>query len=309
MQIQMNTMKSQEGIALIMVFLVVALVSFIATGIASKQNISTKRTYNLLNYEQAYVQLLGAEDWVKTILIADVDPANNGKGNNATEDSLDDWWNRDLQGNIGAEIKLPIENGVLTGKIEDLQGRFNINNLFNSSTQTPNPEYLPLMRNFIKAVNDSNKDVNIPIQTDAIVDWIDNDLDALPNGGEDGEYLSREIPYVAANQVMASATELIKITGFSYADYNIMSPPQSEKSSPTLIALPETTPININTAKEMQFRMLIPGINNTDIQAILDARSDGGFDNISDFTALAVVPNNLPINIIALRSNFFLLRI
>ena len=300
MHIRYKTYQKQKGIALIMVLLVVALVSIIATGIASKQNISTKRTYNLLNYEQAYMQLLGAEDWAKTILIADADPKNDDNDNKATEDSLNDIWNRGLDGTVGGEIKLPIENGVLTGKIDDLQSRFNINNVFNSENQTPNEKQLLLVKNLFKAINTREKDANFPIQTDGIVDWMDSNLDALPYGGEDGEYLSKPIPYVAANRPMVSASELIKTVGFNFAQYEMIAS--------SLTALPELTPININTADEMQFRMLIENISDTDIKTILEARGDNGFSNVSDFTDLKEVPDNLEPVLMALRSNYFLLR-
>jgi len=285
-------MNQQKGIALIMVLLVVALVTIIATGIASNQKLSTRRTSNLLNNEQAYMYLLGAEDWAKDILIDDVNPNNNTDSNNATEDSLNDLWAFNLN-------PIPVEGGVITGRIEDLQARFNINNIIDRATDTPNAANITLLRNLFVAINAQSKNTNIPNTTDAVLDWIDANPDALQNGAEDGEYLNRPQSYVAANRIMASASELVKVNGFDYSLANLIAP--------YVIALPEATPININTASEMQFRMLVQGLSDSQIKDIIDQRGTTGFATIADFTNLSQVPNNIDQSLIALRSNYFLL--
>ena len=134
--------NQQAGIALIMVLLVVALVAIMAAGIASKQQLSTRRTGNLLNNEQAYMYLLGAEDWAKNILAQDF------KDNKT--DSFDDDWAVELP-------PIPVEGGTIQGKIKDLQARFNINNFlkeisaFRSYYLRVDPENL-----LIKTMADNN---------------------------------------------------------------------------------------------------------------------------------------------------------
>jgi len=299
--------KQQNGIALIMVLLVVALVTIIATGIASNQKLNLRRTFNLLNNEQAYMYLLGAEDWAKDILIEDIDPGNNNSKNNPNnydyEDSLNDLWNRGNDGAIGKSIIIPIENGKVIGKIYDLQARFNLNNIITvaapPSVSTANPLNVTALRNLMIAVDNGQKNVTMPTETDAIVDWIDGDLNALTNGAEDGEYLNRKTPYVAANRLMANARELILINEFNNVIYEVLEP--------YIVALPEPTPLNINTAEPIQFRTLIPGISDNDLNAITIARGTEGFSSRADFTDLDQVPKSLDPLLFDIRSKYFLL--
>jgi len=301
--------KQQNGIALIMVLLVVALVTIIATGIASNQKLNIRRTFNLLNNEQAYMYLLGAEDWAKDILIADIDPKNNNTelANYDYEDSLNDFWNRDLAGNIGGYITIPIDNGKVIGKLYDLQARFNINNIINvavpPAVSTPSALNVTALRNLMIAVDSDQNNVTMPTETDAIVDWLDGDLNALTNGAEDGEYLNKKTPYVAANRLMANARELILVNEFNNKVYEVLEP--------YIVALPEPTPLNINTVEKKQFsmfiRMLIPGIRDNDLKTIIDVRGEKGFSSRKDFTDLAAVPNSLDPLLFDIRSKYFLL--
>jgi len=305
--------KQQNGIALIMVLLVVALVIIITTGIASNQKLNLRRTFNLLNNEQAYMYLLGAEDWAKDILIQDIDPKNNNTKNNPDnfdyEDSPNDLWNRGNDGVIGDNIIIPIENGKVIGKIYDLQARFNLNNIINVAVppaiSTQNLLNNTALSNLLIAIDDEQNIKNrknktiIPTQTDAIVDWIDGDQNALTNGAEDGEYLNRKTPYVAANRLMANARELILINEFNNKVYDVLEP--------YIVALPEPTPLNINTADPLQIRMLIPGISDNDLDAIINARGTEGFSTRADFTGLSEVPSSLDPLLFDIRSKYFLL--
>jgi len=299
--------KQQNGIALIMVLLVVALVTIITTGIASNQKLNHRRTSNLLHNEQAYMYLLGAEDWAKDILIEDIDPKNNNTKNNPDnydyEDSSNDIWNRGNDGVIGANIVIPIDNGKIIGKIYDLQARFNLNNIITvaapPAVSTPNPLNVTALRNLMIAVDSGQNNVTMPTQTDAIVDWIDGDQNALTNGAEDGEYLNRKMPYVAANRLMANARELILVNEFNNKVYEVLEP--------YVVALPEPTPLNINTAERIQFRMLIPGISDNDLDAVINARGTEGFSKRADFTGLSEVPNSIDPLLFDVRSRYFLL--
>ena len=273
------TSQKQSGIALIMVLLVVALVTIIATGIASKQNISTRRTQNLLYSEQGYMYLLGAEDWAKTILVQD------SKDNKT--DSLDDNWATTLP-------PIPVEGGTIQGTIEDLQGRFNINNILKASN--PDQNNIIIFKNLL-----IEHDIDDGL-VDALVDWLDEDLDStVPNGAEDGIYLSNVTPSRTANHLMASATELTLVKGFDYKKYN--------EISEYIVALPETTTININTANAMQLSMLSNQVSLSEAEDIIKNREKSGFKTVDEFLALdSVKGKTISKEVLSVTSNYYLLK-
>lgn len=280
--------KKQQGIALIMVLLVVALVTIIAAGIASNQKLSTKRTENILNNEQAYMYLLGAEDWAKDILITDA------KDNDT--DSLDDNWAAKLP-------PIPIDGGTIQGSIEDLQAYFNINSIVDSAGN-PVAENIKILKNLVLEINNQQSNVVIPNDIDqAVVDWLDKNQDALPpNGAEDGEYLNKRIPYVTANKPMASTSELIKVNGFSYKIY-------SEMSS-YVVALPASvTTLNVNTINAMQISSLSNQISFEQAKDIIKSRDRKGYKTVDEFLDNPDVKNkNVNRNLLDVKSSYFLLR-
>jgi hypothetical protein len=104
----------QRGVALITALLVVSLVTVIAVAMATRQHIDVRLTGNLVHGEQAYAYALAAESWARVILRRDDIQSDH--------DSLDEDWATALP-------PIAVEGGQVSGKIEDLQGRFNINNL------------------------------------------------------------------------------------------------------------------------------------------------------------------------------------
>lgn len=271
--------KNQAGIALIMVLLVVALVSIIATGITAKQNLSTRRTQNLLYSEQGYMYLLGAEDWAKNILGQDF------KDNKT--DSFNDDWATNLP-------PIPVEGGTIQGKIEDLQGRFNINSLLKAAN--PDQVSIKVFRNLL-ILNDIDDKLS-----DAVVDWLDADLDStVPDGAEDGDYLNNAIPSRAANRLMVSASELIIVKGFDNEKYS--------KISPYIVALPEATTININTASAMQVSMLSSQVSLSEAEDIIKNRDKNGFKSVDEFMSLdSVKGKNISKDLVSVSSQYYLLK-
>ncbi len=271
--------KQQAGIALIMVLLVVALVAIMATGIASKQKLSMRRTGNLLNSEQAYMYLLGAEDWAKNILAQDF------KDNKT--DSFDDDWALELP-------PIPVEGGTIQGKVKDLQARFNINNFLKAGK--PDKDSITLFKNLL---NENNIEAEI---TDAIIDWLDADLDAtIPAGAEDGDYLNAKVSYRAANRLMASASELVMVKGFNYKNY--------KKIAPYIIALPVFTPLNVNTADAMQISMLSNQISLTEAKDIIKERSKSGYKSVDEFIKQDALKGKIIAkSLLSVRSEYFLLQ-
>ena len=107
-----------RGVAMITAMMITALAAIVAANLAWDNALDVRRTMMLLNRDQAIQVALGAESWVATILSQDLEDSET--------DHFGEIWAADLPG-------LPIDGGEDFGAHEDLQGRFNINNLIDQA--------------------------------------------------------------------------------------------------------------------------------------------------------------------------------
>lgn len=227
--------RRQRGIALITAILVVSLAVIAATAVLSAGSLAIQRTATMQETEKAWWYAVGVEAWVKTLLQRD---ARENK-----YDALNDIWAQPVD-------FLPVEQGFLTGRIVDLQGRFNLNNF--GATQ---PEVFKQWQDiFIRLFEQLELEPQLarPL-SEAIRDWVDTDQSPTPyDGAEDNEYLQArapQVPYRAANRMMMSVTELMAVKGISKELYTALLP--------YVAALPVAdSAINVNTAPERLLRAL-----------------------------------------------------
>lgn len=242
----------QQGIALLTVLLVVVLATITAVGMTSRQQVDIRRTENILRNDQIYLYLLGAEDWARQILSQDV------KDN--TTDTLGDDWATVLP-------PLPIEGGTVSGSIEDMQGRFNVNSLLLDGKV--DEENLERFKRLLSLLELS------PLIADAVVDWIDTDEQARQQGAEDNSYLNSETPYRTANSEMFSSSELLYVRGMDFESY--------QRLKPYLTALPGNTAININTSPAAVIASLAEGISLESAEQLVEERGTQGYASVDDF--------------------------
>lgn len=273
-----RTAGRQRGIALITVMLVVALATIAAVAMANRQQVDIRRTENTLNADQAYQFALGAEQWALQILARDARQSQT--------DHLGEDWAQQLP-------PLAIEGGSIEGRIIDLQGRFNLNNLA-ADAETGQVAQQRFERLLLTLELD-------PQLMQAVLDWIDPDQEPrFPGGAEDPYYLSLPQPYRAANQPMVSPSELRQVKGFTPEVYR--------RIAPYVTALPMTTPLNINTAPAPLLATLIDDLNLEEAQALVEARPDNGFANVDQFLALdAFAGRGVTSNGLGVSSQFFML--
>ena len=262
-------MKRQRGIALITAIFVVALASIAAVGMFEAANISVHRSANLVQSETELWYATGVESWVKGILIQDAKINTKTVGFNGI-------WAQPVD-------FLPIDGGGIRGHIEDLQGRFNLNNIgvgvlnTNAPAGTGATGPMVYIEQFDRLLDnlpnfDASKYHGMGY---AIRDWIDaDDQRSNTNGAEDQDYLSQDPPYRAANQPFRSISELMLVRGMTKELYAALQPyvaalPTSAPGSitpnpPTAANVGGTvTPINVNTAPEPVLLSLAPNITNT----------------------------------------------
>ena len=253
--------RKQQGVALITAVLIVALVTAAAVSMASKQQFDIRRTANIFNNDIAYQFALGAEDYARNVLEWDADPK---KGNPGVDHLGEDW---------AQEVAVPVEGAMLTGSVQDLQGRINLNALIKADRITPNAVVEERFQNLLKLLG-LNKDI-----AEALQDWIDEDFSTrFPGGAEDDYYMLQTPPYRAANRIMASVSELLLLKGVDHEAYQLLLP--------HVTVLPDiNSTINVNTASAEVLASLATSMTLVDGEDLIAARPDTGFDKISSFTA------------------------
>ncbi len=244
---------SQRGVALITAMLVVALATAAGVAIATRQHVDIRRADNLLNADRALLYARGGEEWAMAILVRD--------RSDSDVDHLGEDWATKIP-------PLPVDGGSVSGYIEDMQGRFNINNL----AATGENLQLDLDR-FRRLLANVGVEETL---AEAVVDWVDSDIEPrFPSGAEDDLYLGEEHAYRAANRPMISASELRLVHGF---DQEIM-----EKLEPYVVALPLATPVNINTAPAPVLRALFSDVDQSQAEQLIEAREEEAFTQVADF--------------------------
>jgi general secretion pathway protein K len=211
--------RRQRGVALITAVLMVALATMLAVNIGFRGFLDQRRSATLFAIDQAYEVALGAEAWAADFLLRDLQETKT--------DHLGESWAQPLP-------PIPIEEGLVEGRLEDLQGRFNINNLIFGDGTTDESAIKQLER--ILAALDIE-----PSWATTIADWVDQDTQpGFPDGAEDSIYTSQIPPHLAANAPITRISELMVMPEFGRERY--------ERLKPYIAALPVGTPLNVCTA-------------------------------------------------------------
>jgi len=270
--------KRDRGVALITAMLISALATIVAANLAWDSALDVRRTTIILNRDQAMQVALGAESWVIGILHQDKEDSQT--------DHLGEIWATDLPG-------LPIEGGEVFGSVQDLQGRFNVNNLVDQNGEVAE-ESLEQFRRLLSALGIDPRFAGIA------ADWIDTDLDAsFPDGAEDSIYTGMLPPYRAANQSLTSISELAAIEGMDKQTFDILKGHIS--------ALPGRASVNVNTATPAVLQSLDENMSVSDVESLIAEREAGGFTDIETAFASLVAPDVL--NSLEDSSQYFQLKV
>lgn len=271
--------RRETGVALITAMLITALATITAVAMASKQHLELRRSANVVEFDQAYLFSLGVESWAGEILATD-------RRDNAVDHPAEPW----------STILPPIEveGAVVAGWIEDLQGRYNINNLIDAAGN-PRDAEINRFRRLLQAL------ALDPRLADAVVDWLDPDADPrFPDGAEDEFYIGMDPSYRAANSPMVHPSELLLVRGFT--------PEIFEALRPHVYTLPGMTPININTATAPVLMSLIEDLTVTEAEQLIEDRGDEGYPSVEDFMAHPVLAERqLTVADIGVESSWFMI--
>jgi len=257
-------LRRNRGIALITAMLITAIATMVAANLAWDNALDVRRTVVTLGRDQAVQVALGAESWVINILKQDLQ-------DNQT-DHLAEIWAQQLPG-------FPIDGGEVFGAIEDLQGRFNVNNLVDNNGNVQQ-ESLEQFQRLLKALDLDPRFAGIA------ADWIDSNENAsFPDGAEDPIYTGRIPPYRTANQPLTSDSELAALEGMDRATFRVLEP--------HITALPGRTGINVNTATPAVLQSLDENMSASDVEGLMSERESGGFNDLQASFAALVTPEVL----------------
>ena len=213
----------QRGVALITAIVVVAIATILAVRIGTRAALDLRRTAGLVALDQGWHVALGAEAWAIEALKEDW---RNASGTEKV-DHLAEAWAQPLP-------PLPIDGGEVRGVLEDMQGRFNLNNLINAEDK-PDADNVARFQRLLIRVGAQ------PRWAGLMADWIDGDTMPDGDGAEDGTYLGQSPPYRTANGLVVTTTELMALPGMTREEF--------ERIRPYVAALPPGTPINLCTAQ------------------------------------------------------------
>jgi len=207
--------RGQQGVALIVALLVLAIATGLATTMIVRNQNSIAVTSALVNGARAGELATSALVLAQALL--DQDDRNI--------DGPADAWAQPL-------LEMPVDQATMSLRVVDLQGRFNLNNLITADDKVN----LVAKQRFQKLLS------VLRIQTDvsnAVIDWIDRNPNIEPQGAEDAAYQGSS-GYLPAGRPMLSVTELRAVRGVTDSIYRQLAP--------YVVALPVGTPINLNSA-------------------------------------------------------------
>ena len=269
--IQQQVLTKQRGVALIIVLLIVALVSVLATEMGARLQLQVKRASNIKENNQAYWYAMGAEQYARKSIKLLVDESDGVI-------HLKQPWSE--------EFVYPIEGGGIQAQLFDMHACFNLNALHvakpANGPQSPGSSEPAIAFHELL----TKAELNIPgfeaeTLRDSLADWLDED-DFIQNlGAEDSDYESKRFPYLAANNLMAHKSELRMVNG---VDLTWLA-----KLMPLVCAIPHYSElkINVNTLSEKNVAILAAAttLDLAKAKSLLASRPADGWQKPADFMA------------------------
>lgn len=267
--------NKQKGTALVLAILIMTLCAIAGTALIKENLLTIRILQNVKAGDQASLYVQAGEAYVAQLLVRD-------KEKNKTDSLQDDW------GKLIAPFD--IDAGKIDIRVEDLQGRFNLNNLVSGEGKASKEDIIRFRR--LLAALELDEELAEPV-----VDWIDSDINStLPTGAEDDDYTLLPVPYRAANAEFVSTSELLNVKGFNSAIY--------EKLAPHIAALPGHVTVNVNTATAPVYAAVVEGLSLSEANQLVEQRGETVFADVAQFRGEQAL-NGRKVEDIGVDSNFF----
>lgn len=273
----MHPLKKIKGGALLTALFIMTLVAIVATAMSTRLQLDIYRTRLIITHDKLYLASQAITFWSLNEL--------NNKNNKFTKLN-DQGMVATFPKNMGSIY----DRVQLSGGLYDLQARFNLNNLLEKKFNLP---FISLVGKIAPNVNNTDK-INLVM---ALKKWLMNyDL----SQGKDtytAYYYSQKPAYNPAHQLMKSSSEFRLVKDISSSTYLALEP--------FITVLPETTPININTAPKKILMSLGNGISEAHANELIMARGVNGITDLKKIDEL-LKKIDLSSEQITLESKYFL---
>ena len=237
----MAHIRSQSGVALLTILIMVVLATILAMSIFKAQQATLDETKLLLRQDQALLYAQSAEYFFSELLVQDA------KDNDV--DHLSENWAQPFP-------IFPIEDGAISGQIFDEQRKFNINTLLKDDGSI-NEAAVKFLQNILK-----KSDLD-PQLAEGFIDWQDADEETVgAMGAENSYYRGLRDGYLAPNTLFNSVQQIQWVRG--------MTPEAYVRLKPYITALPSrNTKMNINSAEPFLLSCLTENLNLLTVQNTL----------------------------------------
>lgn len=287
---------TREGMALLTVLLLVAVMALVATAVLDDVRFSVRRAINIETGGQAQWYADGAETLARR-RIARLTSLN------ADRTPLKPEWN-------GRSITLPLDDGRVTATVRDGQACFNLN-----SVVTWTGDRFAVRSVGAAQLLSLGRAVGVDVLTmrtitDSLIDWVDTDSSARPLGAEDSAYAGRAEPYRTSGTLLVEVSELRTVRGVDGGTY--------ARLRPHLCALPtDRSPINVNTLGPADAPLLVMltggALSLPDARAVIGRRPEDGWSDPAEFWRQPAL-NQLQVPLeareqVAVRTDYFDVRI
>ena len=266
-----------QGSALISALFIMTLVAIAATAMSTRLQFDIYRTHLTIASDKLYLASQAVTFWAMNTLSIKNQPFNF----------------TDKEGQLlsfPAELQRVYPDVITKGGLYDMQALFNLNNLQDKKFH---PLFFRLLENTLTKVNtEQNK-----LLLNAIYYWISP---YQPERGHDESlnfYLKQNPVYLPGYQPMQSISELRLVEGVSAKTYQLLRP--------FVTTLPEITPININTSPKELLKSLGNGLNEEQVNELLQARGKKGFKNLQHISPL-LQKLGIPNDQITIESEYYL---
>lgn len=190
-----------KGVILLTTLLIMSVMATVAVSIFDELTFAIRRAANVQSYAQADWYARGAQDYAQLYLSAVTSELSPTDLNRALTEA--------------APQVFPIEGGVMTLSITDGSQCFALNTLADGSGRQQ-------FRQLLETLGWDR--LGAAQLTSQASDWVDSDSSPLPDGAEDGAYLSRTPAHRAGNTAFASVGELRVLPGMNAEKFQRLAP-------------------------------------------------------------------------------------
>ncbi len=269
--------QHKKGGALLTALFIMTLVAIVATAMSTRLQLDIYRTRLLVAHDKLYLASQVIMFWSFNEL--------NNKNKKFTY--------ADAQGRVSRypkNLEHIYKDVQLSGGLYDLQSKLNLNNLTEKKGLVL---FLNLLNHIYPKANDKER-VNLAL---TVQDWLKAYDLSLGKDSYTSYYLAQTPPYYPSHQLMKSRSEFRLLKDVN-AELN-------QIIQPFITVLPETTAININTARKQILMSLGDGLSQNQVEELIKTRGAKGISDVKYLNPL-LQKFNIPSDQITIESQYFL---